>query len=336
MYNDLFSIGPFTVHTYGVMTAIGIIAAYFLMEHLAKKKGLDTERIFWLLIWCLVFGYLGSKILYFITILPQLIADPSLFVRSLTDGWVMYGGLLGGILGGHLYCRYKKLNSWAYFDIGLPAVSLAQAFGRIGCFFAGCCYGAETDSAFCIIFHHSDFAPNNIPLIPTQLIMSAGDFLLFAFLMLYDRKKKNEGELTGAYLTLYSLGRFIVEFFRGDLARGAVGPLSTSQFIALFVCAFGVIIWILRVKSKDGRFRPAAAEETSGEESSENASEENPAAGEDASEQEAVEEPAADETDSEQEAEEDKESDADRSGSDAESETEENEKTEESSETEQE
>ena len=290
MYNDLFSIGPFTVHTYGLMTAIGIICAYLLMEHFAKKKGLDADRIFWLLIWCLVFGYLGSKILYFITILPQIIADPSIIKASLTDGWVMYGGLLGGILGGFLYCRYRKLNAWAYFDIGLMGVILAQAFGRIGCFFAGCCYGAETHSAFCITFTHSDFAPNNVPLIPTQLMMSAGDFLLFFFLLYYDRKKKNEGQVTGAYLTLYSLGRFIIEFFRGDIARGAVGPFSTSQFISLFVVVFGIIIWIRRTKCTDGLFKPELPDSPS-EEQAEESSEEEPEARADEAEDETAEEP---------------------------------------------
>lgn len=262
MHNDLFTIGPFTVHGYGLMTAIGILAAYFLMEYLAKKKRMDHERIFWLLIWCLVFGYLGSKVLYFITVLPKIVNDPSLIKESLMNGWVMYGGLLGGILGGHLYCRYKKLNSWAYFDIGLTAVVLAQAFGRIGCFLAGCCYGAQTTGSFCIVFTESSYAPNNVPLIPTQLIMSAGDFILFAFLMIYDRHKKNEGQITGAYLTLYSLGRFAVEFFRGDVERGQVGPLSTSQFIALFVAAIGIVIWILRTRSRDGLFKPAEKEIT--------------------------------------------------------------------------
>ena len=301
MYNDLFSIGPFTVHGYGLMTAIGIISAYLLMEHLAKKKGLDEDRIFWLLIWCLIFGYIGSKILYIITIIPAIIEDPSLLKHSLTDGWVMYGGLLGGILGGHLYCRRSRLNAWAYFDIGLCAVILAQAFGRIGCFLAGCCYGAETDSAFHIVFTRSNFAPNNVPLIPTQLIMSAGDFLLFAFLMIYDKKKKNEGQVTGAYLTLYSLGRFAVEFFRGDVARGSVGPLSTSQFIALFVAAFGIFIWIRRAKSGDGLYIPETKTEPEAKEVNEDKEPENEAAEERTAEEKA--EAAEEKTEATEEAE---------------------------------
>lgn len=247
MYNDLFSIGPLTFHTYGLMTAVGIIAAYMTAEAGAKKKKLDFEQIFGLVLACLLFGYAGSKLLYLITVLPQLLADPSLWRESLATGWVVFGGLLGGILGGLLFCRWKRLPAWKYFDLGMPSVALAQGFGRIGCFFAGCCYGVETDSPFSLVFQHSEFAPNHIHLVPTQLISAAGDFLLAAFLWTYDRKwKKNDGEVLALYLILYSAGRFLIEFWRGDLIRGAVGPLSTSQFIGLFTLAAGIALFAYR------------------------------------------------------------------------------------------
>lgn len=248
MYNDLFSIGPITIHTYGVMIAIGIIAAYFLADHRAKQKGLpekEREKIFGLLIACVVFGFLCSKILYIITIIPELAAGTLTLSDAITNGWVIFGGLLGGLLGGILYCKWRKMNVWMYFDIAFPAVALAQGFGRIGCFFAGCCYGVETDGPLYTEFTHSAYAPNGVHLVPTELIMSAGDFLLFAFLVLYGKKwQKKEGELAGWYLTLYSIGRFIVEFWRGDLIRGQVGPLSTSQFIGLFTVAAGILILV--------------------------------------------------------------------------------------------
>lgn len=250
MHNDLFTIGPFTFHLYGLMSAIGILAAYFFIEHRAKKKGLAFERAFGLLIYCLIFGYLGSKLLYFLTILPRIIEDPSLILRSLTDGWVVFGGILGGIFGGYIYCKKRQLPAWSFFDIGLTGVALAQGFGRVGCFFAGCCYGCETSSPFHTTFIDSQFAPNGVPLVPTQILSSAFDFLLFFFLLAYDgRGKKNAGEVTGLYLILYSLGRFVIEFWRGDLARGAVGALSTSQFISIFTFIAGVVIFVKRRKN---------------------------------------------------------------------------------------
>lgn len=259
MYNDLFSIGPLTIHTYGLMTAIGIIAAYFLADHRANKKGLTEEmrnKVLGLAIFCVVFGYLCSKLLYILTIIPELTAGTLTLRDAISNGWVIFGGLLGGILGGWIFCRWQKVSFWVYADIAIPAVALAQGFGRIGCFFAGCCYGVETKSRwFYTEFSHSLYAPNHVHLVPTELIMSAGDFLLFAFLLLYEKKwQKKTGELIAVYLILYSTGRFIVEFWRGDLIRGQIGPLSTSQFIGLFTVAAGIImfIYLRRRKTDDG------------------------------------------------------------------------------------
>lgn len=249
MWNDWLSIGPVTIHGYGVMSAIGIISAYLTAEKRAKNKGMDSEKIFGLVISCLIFGYAASKLLYMLTILPEIMANPEQILQHLSGGWVVFGGILGGILGGYLYCRWQKLSVLDYFDTALPAVALAQGFGRIGCFFAGCCYGAPTDSWIGITFTNSDFAPNGIPLIPTQLISSALDFLLFFFLIWYDKnKQKRSGETTILYLILYSAGRFVLEFFRGDAVRGSVGVLSTSQFIGLGTLAAGVILYLVRRK----------------------------------------------------------------------------------------
>ena len=266
MYNDLFSIGPLTFHMYGLMTAIGIIAAYVMMESRAKKKHFSEEQsshIFGLIAFCVIFGYLGSKLLYILTVLPQIIEDPSTLSRSISDGWVIFGGLLGGMFGAWLFCHWKKLDVGLYFDLAFPAVALAQGFGRIGCFFAGCCYGVETNSAFSIVFHNSDYAPNNVHLVPTQLLSSAGDFLLCFFLLWYDKREgKKSGDLAALYLMLYSAGRFIIEFWRGDLERGAVGPLSTSQFIGIFTFLAGVLIFVKIHTSKTPEETTASEKET--------------------------------------------------------------------------
>ena len=155
MKNELLSIGPFTIYGYGLMIGIGIIAAYLTAESRAKKLKLDPDKIFGLVIWCLIFGYLGSKILFCITVIDKIIADPAYILHSLQNGWVVYGGLIGGIIGGCLYCRHKKVNFMSYFDLAVPSVALAQGFGRIGCFLAGCCYGRPTDGPLGITFTHS-------------------------------------------------------------------------------------------------------------------------------------------------------------------------------------
>lgn len=241
MKNELFSIGPFTVYGYGLMIAIGILAAYVTAEYRAKKHGLDPDKIFYLVIWAVVGGFAGAKVLYFLTRLKDIMENPRVLL-DLADGFVVYGGIIGGIFSAMAYCKIKKLPFLKYFDLVMPSVALAQGFGRIGCFLAGCCYGRETDSALGIVFHNSSYAPNGVKLLPTQLISSGLDFMLCIVLILLDRKKKGDGQIAGAYLVLYSIGRFILEFYRGDLIRGNVGALTTSQFIAIFVALAGVIL----------------------------------------------------------------------------------------------
>jgi phosphatidylglycerol:prolipoprotein diacylglycerol transferase len=243
MFNDWFSIGPLTVHGYGVMIAVGILAASWLVTKLCKEYKLDYENIDSFIIFVIVIGYAFSKLTYCLTVFDQFLSDPLSVLGS--GGWVVYGGILGGLLAALIWCKWKKWKFMDYFQVLMPCVSLAQGFGRIGCFFAGCCGGAVTDAWYGIQFPATSLAWNTTQkIIPTQLLSSAGDFLIFAFLM-YNLKKGKHPEDTGAwYLILYSVGRFLIEFLRGDLIRGGIGPFSTSQFISLFVVVLGAyMIW---------------------------------------------------------------------------------------------
>ena len=243
MFNDWFSIGPLTVHGYGVMIAVGILAASWLAAKLCKEYKLDYENIDSFIIFVIVIGYAFSKLTYCLTVFDQFLSDPLSVLGS--GGWVVYGGILGGLLAALIWCKWKKWKFMDYFQVLMPCVSLAQGFGRIGCFFAGCCGGAVTDAWYGIQFPATSLAWNKTQkIIPTQLLSSAGDFLIFAFLM-YNLKKGKHPEDTGAwYLILYSVGRFLIEFLRGDLIRGGIGPFSTSQFISLFVVVLGAyMIW---------------------------------------------------------------------------------------------
>ena len=243
MFNDWFSIGPLTVHGYGVMIAVGILAASWLATKLCKEYKLDYENIDSFIIFVIVVGYAFSKLTYCLTVFDQFLSDPLSVLGS--GGWVVYGGILGGLLAALIWCKWKKWKFMDYFQVLMPCVSLAQGFGRIGCFFAGCCGGAVTDAWYGIQFPATSLAWNTTQkIIPTQLLSSAGDFLIFAFLM-YNLKKGKHPEDTGAwYLILYSVGTFLIEFLRGDLIRGGIGPFSTSQFISLFVVVLGAyMIW---------------------------------------------------------------------------------------------
>lgn len=241
MKNDLLTIGGLTVHGYGLMIGIGFIAAYLMTEFRARKYRMNTDIVFTLFISSVVFGLLGAKVLYYLTILDRVIKDPGVILDEM-EGFVVYGGIIGGVLAGYVVCRIKKEKFWQYFDLIAPAIALAQGFGRIGCLLAGCCYGKETDSPLSITFHTSDFAPNDLALIPTQIYSSILDFLNCIVLCLIARYAKKERTVSGCYLIFYSTGRFILEFFRGDLERGSVGVLSTSQFISIFIFVIGAAI----------------------------------------------------------------------------------------------
>ncbi len=127
----------------------------------------------------------------------------------------------------------------------MPSIALAQGFGRIGCFLSGCCYGLETNCALGIVFHNSEYAPNGVRLIPTQLISSGLDFLHCFLLLFYAKRKKADGQVAALYLICYSIGRFILEYFRGDLVRGNVGRFSTSQFISIFLFIIGIVFFVV-------------------------------------------------------------------------------------------
>lgn len=241
MYNNLLKLGHFTIHTYGLMIGIGFMAALIVADKRAKKKGLDTDFVFNLAFVCIIFGLLGAKLLYFLTEIKTIINNPK-NILDLMDGFVVYGGIIGGILSAYLYCRMKRKNFLTYFDLFVPSLAIAQGFGRIGCFFAGCCYGLETTSHFSIMFKNSAYAPNYVHLIPTQLISSVGDFAIGLLLILLAKRNPKSGIVASAYLILYGIGRFIIEFFRGDLIRGSIGSLSTSQFISIFIILAGIIL----------------------------------------------------------------------------------------------
>lgn len=251
MYNDIVTIGRFTIHGYGLMIAVGIIVAYFVADYRAKRKGLDTDRLFSLAVIAVVFGLVGAKALYWLTIIDEIRENPRIML-DFGSGFVVYGGIILAIFIAWIYCRRKNLRLLEYTDVILPSVALGQGFGRIGCFLAGCCYGIETDGWLAVTFTNSDYAPNGVPLVPTQLISSALNFLNFIALVLISRRSRKSGIVTVCYLLFYSAGRFVIEFFRGDVARGAVGVLSTSQFISICVAAAALILlFVLRKQLKD-------------------------------------------------------------------------------------
>ena len=243
MYNDLFSIGGLTVHGYGLSIGIGIAAALLLIWRRAEERKFDVQSVNTLILLILAAGFAGAKLFFVFAHWSEFRADPLGALGS--EGFVVYGGIVCGLGAAYLYCRKRSLPFLRWVDCFIPCAALGQGFGRIGCFLAGCCFGKPTESFLGVTFPAGSMAPAGIPLWPVQLFSAAGDFLLAGALLLLEKKRRGDGLLAGAYLLLYSIGRFLIEFLRAD-PRGAVGTLSTSQFIALFTAAAGAAILILR------------------------------------------------------------------------------------------
>ena len=249
------TIGPIPIRMYGLMIGIGFLLAITFASRRAKKEGIEPDRILDLGVYLLLAAIVGSRLLYVLTDLREFTANPLDIFAIWKGGLVFYGGLLAAVPVGVWYVRKHKLPVWKTADILAPFIALAHGFGRLGCFFAGCCYGAPCNGPVCNTFNdpHS-LAPQGVPLYPTQLMESAGEFLIFGVLMLLWRHRKYDGQLFWLYPLFYSVLRFIIEFFRGDAIRGVYfgGAISTSQIIAVFMFGFSLFM-LARLKRADNK-----------------------------------------------------------------------------------
>ena len=245
----LFEIFNFKIYGYGSMIALGILAAILLLNYRVKGKGYNEDHIFNMIILAILMGVLGGKLLYIIIDLKYIINNPASLL-NVGYGFVIYGAIIGGALGVFLYCRNKGWNTLEVFDLAIPSVALAQGFGRIGCFFAGCCYGRETTLSIGVDFMNSPFVAPGVLRHPTQIYSAIFDFSLAVFLIWYSKRNKVPGRIFSLYVIIYGLGRITVEFLRDD-PRGTVGFLSTSQFISIFTVILGIAIFNLsKLKGK--------------------------------------------------------------------------------------
>lgn len=243
---------------YGVCVFTGIILSGMLI-HLNTKKRRDFSyiQIINIPLFSAAGAFVGAKLLYFVTRLDIFFSSKAWenFWYSITEacgGMVFYGGLVGGILTSYIYCRLAKTDFWLYADIYAPAIPLFHAFGRIGCFMAGCCYGKE--SSWGVVYHNEYLEPsiNGVTRIPIQLIEACLNIIIMLALVYFDKKRFKKGSLLALYFVMYSAVRFADEFFRGDVIRGHFLFLSTSQWISIILFCTGIYMLVKRyVYDKD-------------------------------------------------------------------------------------
>ena len=250
-------IGSLSLPMYGLCTMVGTVFALLAVFKLRKKGSpLSEDNLLDALIWAILLGFLCAKILYFIVDPPTMPHSWAELWDLISAGLVFYGGLLGGLLGLFLVSRKTKKNMITYTDLMAPCFCLAHAGGRVGCLMAGCCYGMEYTGPCAVVL-------DGVSRLPTQIMEAIFLVILSAVLIVIFLKKPRRGAVTGWYMTLYAVWRFIIEFFRADF-RGNVGPLSTSQFISLFILAFGVYL-LVRSRKTVNDFEPVKEPEPEAE-----------------------------------------------------------------------
>lgn len=257
MHSLLFEIGPIKIFSYGLCMALGFLAAWQVAVWLCKRSGQNAEQVTSVLTGLMLTGVIGARVAYVIEHWrSEFAAHPISVIRFDQGGLMFYGGFISAAIFVAIYIKIKKINLFALSDVLLTAVPLGHAFGRLGCFMHGCCYGKITHGPMGVCFpRHSPAwydqvyaktplldatALQSLPVIPTQLIECAANLILFTVLViLYKKHWEKRGLITGFYLISYAVLRFLIEFLRGD-PRAAIGPFSISQAIGLLLIVFGI------------------------------------------------------------------------------------------------
>ncbi|MEE8328568.1 MAG: prolipoprotein diacylglyceryl transferase, partial [Thermodesulfovibrionia bacterium] len=254
MYPILFKIGPVTLHTYGVLIALGFIVGIVLALHLGKEEGFVKEKILDIGFYALIAAIIGSRLLFVFIEYKHFIKNPIDIFKIWEGGLVFFGGLLLTVPVLLIYLKKNALPVWKTLDLFAPSLAIGHAIGRIGCFSAGCCYGKPTDLPWGITFNDpNSMAITGIPLHPTQLYESFAEFGIFIFLMVLRKHKGFDGQIMWTYVLLYSAARFIIEFVRGDRIRGFIyGDFSIAQGISvvLFLVALIFLLYNRREKTE--------------------------------------------------------------------------------------
>ena len=250
MHPILLKFGSFTVYSYGVMVAIGFALSTFFIYRRAPKFNIDKDRAVDITIVVLISGILGARLLYVLLNISFYIANPLEIIMLSKGGLVWYGCFITALLAMIIYIRIARLDFWSVVDLIAPYAALGQAFGRIGCFLNGCCYGMKVSSDFPLAV---TFPCDSDPRFPSQLVSSGLLFIIFVILIIWQNRRRFIGEIALAYCILYSFKRFVMEFLRADNPKILLG-LTISQIISVVI--FVVTLAIFTLKAKQCKKRP--------------------------------------------------------------------------------
>lgn len=260
MHPILLEIGPFPIRSYGFALALSFMLGIILSLRRARKSGVAQELIVDLALVVLVTSLLGSRLFYVVYHLEEFrghwwdIFNPFQGDGSLgLGGLSMMGGVVLSVLSGILLLAWRRARLWLVADIVSPTFALGVGITRIGCFLNGCCFGRPTDSPLGVVFPVESFAGYVFPhqhIWPAQLLASAMGFLIFALLLLMEKKKSFEGQIFILMVVFYCVGRFVIDFFRyyeQSMVFVEIGktPLSTNQALIIPILIACAVLWQL-------------------------------------------------------------------------------------------
>jgi len=230
VHRVLFEAGPITIYSYGFCVAVAFLVSVILVRKDAIAVGVPANKAIDCLLWVLIGGIVGARLLYVVINFSYFVAYPLKIFAFRDGGMAVHGGLLGGIIAGWASCRIAKISFLFGADLIAPYIALGQAIGRVGCFLNGCCYGVGN--------------------IPVQLYYSIGLGMITLVLLDMRKKAAPPGTVILSYFIIYSIFRFLIEFLRAD-NPSIVMNLTLAQLISAgtLLISVGLLI-ILR---KHGR-----------------------------------------------------------------------------------
>lgn len=245
MHKVAFQLGGLTIHWYGVLVAMGFLAALWTASRRAPRAGISPEIIVDMGPWLMLGAIAGARALYVISYWREHFANQpwrEIFMVH-HGGLVFYGGLIGASLATVIFTRMRRLSLWTMADVLAPSIALGHAFGRIGCLMNGCCYGRPTGLPWGICFP-PDHATGGIPVHPTQVYEALLNFGIYLLLAWRYRARRFPGQIFALYLILYAVIRLFVEVFRGDYPIRYLGGVATpAQLLSVGILALGLVLF---------------------------------------------------------------------------------------------
>jgi phosphatidylglycerol:prolipoprotein diacylglycerol transferase len=253
--------------------ALAFAAGILVAMRRAKGRGLGSQFALDLSVLILIFSLVGARATYVITHWDEYREHPLDAISPVQhtgqigiEGLVLLGGVIAAFITIWVYARIKSKPYFAVTDLLAPPTALGIAIGRLGCFFNGCCFGLPTNLPWGVRFPAGSLAAYVFPgqcVHPTQLYETIYTLLIFAFLMLYDRRPRPTGRITGLFMVLYGLGRYFNEQLRWYesemvLWQTASFRLTFSQAISLLMIVAGILLVVRSLRTPHAQSaRPA-------------------------------------------------------------------------------